>query len=266
MELFSRILGEGAPVLVMHGLFGMSDNLMALAKHLAATHQVHVLDLRNHGRSPHDPSMDYALMADDVIGYMDAQGLSQVHLFGHSMGGKVAMQIACQVPERVAALVVADIAPVAYEAHHDAVFEGLCALSVEQVTSRREADRALAAHIDAPGVRQFLLKNLDKGDDGFQWRFNLPALRANYAALSDAPHLEQSYEGPVLLIKGGNSDYIQRDHQPIIERFFPHAELKIIQGAGHWLHAEKPASFQRLVAGFLNEAESSANASTEGQA
>ncbi len=218
---------------------------------MAPDYEVHSLDLRNHGDSPHTRSMSYPEMAADVLAYMDSAGLEQAHLLGHSMGGKTAMELALMAPERVRRLIVADIAPVAYEPHHDAIQRALEALDPASVTSRREADGVLSEYIEDKGVRQFLLTNLVPSDDGFRWRMNVPGILACYEQIMAAPSTEGVYEGPTLFIRGGDSDYIQSGHQDVVLRYFPNAELKVIPEVGHWLHAEKPELFGRICRRFL---------------
>lgn len=259
VELNYRITGEGAPLIVLHGLFGSLDNLGGITRRLEDSWQIHALDLRNHGSSPHTEDMSYPAMADDVVAYMDAQGISKASLLGHSMGGKVAMQVALSYPERVSAVIAADIAPVAYEPRHDSILEGLNSLELARVTSRGDADKRLAEHVDTPGVRQFLLKNLERvpkdqqadGQPLFRWRLNLPVIDTCYANIAAAPEGKGPFEGPVLFIKGGDSPYIQQQHQQTIRSLFPAAEVKILEGTGHWLHAEKPDTFAALCRRFL---------------
>lgn len=261
VELNYRITGEGDPLIVLHGLFGSLDNLGGIARRLEDGWQIHALDLRNHGNSPHTDEMTYPAMADDVVAYMDARDIEKASILGHSMGGKVAMQVALAYPERVSSVIAADIAPVGYEPRHDSILEGMNSLDLTGVTTRREADKQLAAHVEIPGVRQFLLKNLERipeaeqTDDQhrFRWRLNLPAIDACYANIAAAPQGHGPYDGPVLLIKGGDSPYIQRQHQDTIRSLFPAVELRIIEGTGHWLHAEKPDTFAALCRRFLTQ-------------
>lgn len=264
--------GEALPVILLHGLFGSLENLGVVARRLSQTHPVHSLDLRNHGRSPHAPGMTYREMAADVGAYMDRQQLPQAALLGHSMGGKVAMQLALDTPARVAKLIVADIAPVAYAPHHDQVLAGLRALELSALKSRSEADKALQSYVAEAPVRQFLLKNLQKeAAGGFSWRFNLDAIEDQYAEILAGPNVGenagestgesaeeragvsggQAYSGPTLFIKGGESDYIQEEHREQVAQLFPQASLRVIAGAGHWLHAEKPDTFVTLCERFL---------------
>lgn len=254
-----RITGEGAPLILMHGVFGALENLGAIARKFHTDWQVHGLDLRNHGSSFHADTMDYPSMAADVIAYMDEQGLDKASLLGHSMGGKVAMQVALQAPDRVEKLIVADIAPVAYKPGHDAILEGLKQVDLASVRSRRDADKQLAEYVETPGVRQFLLMNLERipneeqSQDGavYRWRLNLKAIDACYDNLAAAPEGDQPFTGPVLFLKGADSAYIQEKHRDEIGRLFPWAQLEVIEGTGHWLHAEKTDAFVALCEQFL---------------
>lgn len=260
VTLNHRITGEGPPLILLHGLFGSLDNLGGVARRLEDQWQIHALDERNHGASPHTDAMDYPSMADDVIAYMDTQGIDKASLLGHSMGGKVAMQVALKAPERVQKLIVADIAPVTYKPRHDAILEGLTGIDLAGVRSRQDADRLMAGFVDEPGVRQFLLKNLERipreqqeeGGPVFRWRLNLPVIDACYENLARAPEGDTPFTGPVLFLKGEESAYIQEKHRDDIQRLFPHAQLRIIQGTGHWLHAEKADSFAALCRRFLS--------------
>jgi esterase len=251
LPLHCTVLGaEGDWVLLMHGLFGSGDNLGTLGKTLAATHRVALVDLRNHGRSPHRAAMDLPLLAADVAALQDRLGIASCALVGHSLGGKVAMELALNAPERVSALVVADIAPVAYAPQHDAIFAALRAIEPAALDSRRAADAQLAQFVPEEPVRQFLLKSLYRDDAGFHWRFNVPALLARSAQLGAAPG-GRPYAGPTLFIKGELSRYIEPEYRAAMRAAFPRHRLETIAGAGHWLHGEKPALFNALVQNFL---------------
>ena len=259
VELNHRISGQGEPLILLHGLFGSLENLGGIARRLEDGWQIHALDQRNHGSSPHTSDMDYPAMAADVVAYMDAKGIDKASILGHSMGGKVAMQVALSYPERVKAIIVADIAPVTYPPRHDAVLEGMKSLDLHGVRSRNDADARLAEFVEIAGVRQFLLKNLERipsdeqaqEDLTFRWRLNLPVIDACYQNLAAAPEGDGPFEGRVLFIKGADSAYIQEKHQNTIRRLFPAVELKIIEGTGHWLHAEKADTFAVLCRRFL---------------
>ncbi len=245
--------GQGQPVVLIHGLFGSLDNLGLLARPLSEQYRVISVDLRNHGASFHSDEMSYPVQAADLLALLDKLGLEQVAIVGHSMGGKVGMQLAKLAPTRVAKLVVADIAPVAYpHARHQNVFAGLNATLEQAPQSRSEAEAILAQHIEIAGVRQFLLKSFAKTGHGWGWRFNVPALERNYANIMGWPDAQSRFEGPALFIKGGDSDYMQPEHTETVMAQFPAAKARVIAGTGHWLHAEKPVLFNKLVVDFLS--------------
>ncbi|MFL9628267.1 alpha/beta fold hydrolase [Aeromonas jandaei] len=245
--------GQGPAVILIHGLFGSLDNLGLLARALGEHYRVISVDLRNHGVSFRSDDMSYPAQAADILALMDHLGLDQAAIVGHSMGGKVGMQLAKLAPARVSRLVVADMAPVAYpHSRHQNVFAGLNATLATLPQSRSDAERILAEHIEIAGVRQFLLKSFAKGEDGWQWRFNVPALEENYANIMGWPEDERRFEGPVLFIKGGDSDYMQPQYSEAALAQFPAAKVRVIAGTGHWLHAEKPMLFNKLVVDFLS--------------
>ncbi|MDO8907162.1 MAG: alpha/beta fold hydrolase [Pseudohongiella sp.] len=254
---FKQYSTDGEPLLILHGLFGSLQNWAWHCKKLSENFSVYALDLRNHGASPHDDKMNYQLMANDVLEFMDDHRIESAHILGHSMGGKVAMQLALLAPERVKRLVIADVAPVHYggeRGEHDEIFEGLCALDTDSLSSRADADARLAQYVDDEVVRQFLLSNLVRADSGgFRWRINLPVLKASYPRLREAPVAEKPYEGEVLFVRGDLSDYILPQHRDEVLRLFPKAKVKTITQTGHWLHAEKPDTFYRIVSDFLRE-------------
>lgn len=257
LKLNYRQFGEtGTPLLVMHGLFGSISNWAWHSRKLAETYRVFVLDMRNHGASPHSEHMTYPVMAEDVKRFMDDHGIEKAMVLGHSMGGKVAMQLALSWPERVEKLVVADISPVYYggngKGEHDDIFKGLNAIDLTTLQNRKQADEVLAQWEPDEIVRQFLLSNLVRSDaGGFEWRINLQALQENYEALRDAPQSQGQYPGPVLFVRGDESRYIQSRHKEEILSLFPAAQVKTIMQTGHWLHAEKPETFFRIVSDFL---------------
>jgi len=252
MILHTDITGQGQPLVLIHGLFGSYENLGVVARALRNEFQLINVDLRNHGRSPRADSMDYPQMATDVFETLDSLNIRQCAVLGHSMGGKVAMQMALSQPERVSKLILADISPVVNEPRHSRILQGLATIDLVGLQDRKQADLLLQPFVEELGVRQFLLKNLYKDPhDQFQWRINITALTENYQQLLAAPTATGPYTGNTLFIKGGNSDYIQAAHQPLIMTLFPKASAKIIQGTGHWLHAEKPAAFSKIVSDFL---------------
>ncbi|WP_224483944.1 alpha/beta fold hydrolase [Robertkochia aurantiaca] len=251
--LHSKILGKGEPLIILHGFLGMSDNWKTLGSSYAENgFEVHLLDQRNHGRSFHSKEFDYDLMVKDLKAYMDENSIEKASLIGHSMGGKTAMFFACQHPERTEKLLVADIAPRAYEPHHQHIFKGLQSIDLNKISSRNEASSALEKHIKEWGIRQFLLKNLyRKGKDEYGFRFNLPVLASSQEDIGQALPENHRFSGPTLFLKGDRSDYItEKDHKDISSHF-PESDIKSIEGAGHWLHAEKPDEFFELSSAFL---------------
>lgn len=255
MELLhANIMGEGTPLLILHGFLGMSDNWKTLGgKYAENGYEVHLLDQRNHGRSFRDPAFSYEVMAEDLLRYLDAKNIGKAMLIGHSMGGKTAMQFACTYPERVSKLIVADIAPKRYPPHHAHILQALEALPLERLESRTQADEALAMYIDHWGIRQFLLKNLYWVQPGrLGLRVNLQVLRDKMDEIGAPLPNGALYEGPVLFLKGGASDYVTEGDLPLIRKHFPHATVQALEGAGHWLHAEKPGAFLKTSLEFLN--------------
>jgi len=237
--------------LVLHGLMGMLDNWQSPAKALAADFQVFIVDQRNHGHSPHHPELNYAAMAEDLEQLIEALGFDEVLLLGHSMGGKTVMKFAQNNPDMVEKLVVADIAPKAYPVHHDKILEGLSAIDLTVVNSRKTADEILQQYIPEIGVRQFLLKGLYWAEKGkLAWRFNLEAIKNNIEVIGDAVE-DRLFEKPTLFVRGEKSDYIQDEDWEDIQTIFPDAELATIPQAGHWVHAEAPQPFLKTVVLFL---------------
>ncbi len=247
--------GEGPPVLLLHGLFGSAANLGMVARGLAEQFSVYSLDLPNHGQSPRREVMHYPAMAADVASFIEAMNLAPCRVLGHSMGGKVAMQLALERPDLVDRLVVADIAPVQYPAHHDHVLAGLDAVAAAAPGDRKSADGVLAEHVKEAGVRAFLLKSWQKDEAGhWRWLLNRDAIKANYRYLGEPnrpPAPGGQFDGPVLFIAGSESNYVKPEHRDAVLALFPNAEVKFIQGTGHWLHAEKPAAFNKLAGRFL---------------
>jgi esterase len=245
MRLAVTATGAGPSVVLLHGLFGSARNLGSVQRALAARFRVLSLDLRNHGASPHDPVMDYPAMAADVLETLAAEAALPAAILGHSMGGKVAMQIALEAPDQVRRLAVADIAPVCYPSHFGAFAAAM--LTIPPSATRPEAAAILAPVVHDPAVRSFLLHNFRPGAG---WRIGLPQIAA---AL---PQIESwttagLYPGPVLFITGARSDYVKAADHVAIRALFPAARFVAIKDAGHWLHAEQPAAFAATVEAFL---------------
>ncbi len=254
MLLNYQQLGQGPDVVLIHGLFGSLENLNVIAKALAENYTVTNVDLRNHGRSFHSETMNYEVMADDIYNLLKNLNISNAHIIGHSMGGKAAMQLALKYNDVVNKLVVLDISPVANKPRHSAIFAGLNEVAESNVADRKEADQLLAKHIDEMGVRQFLLKSFAKNDQGqYQWRFNLDALNQQYENILSQLDENDSCLCDTLFVKGNDSDYILAEHRPMIMHLFPNAKAKVIHGAGHWLHAQKPLAVNKAISDFLQQ-------------
>ncbi len=255
MKLYSNIIGEtGEPLLILHGLFGAGDNWKSLARrfHEEGGFQVHLIDQRNHGRSPHSNTWTYEAMTADLKVYCKDHELEKMTLLGHSMGGKVAMNFAIQYPALLKALIVVDIAPKSYPPHHEQILKGLSALYDTELTSRKEADKQLSEYVENWSVRQFLLKNLywkEKGKLAF--RMNFPVIKKNYDLVTRALPSSTTYTGPTLFIKGENSDYILHSDRDMLNTHFPKSQLLVIKDSDHWVHAEKPKEFFEGVIAFL---------------
>ncbi|GAA5315457.1 MAG: alpha/beta fold hydrolase [Candidatus Pelagadaptatus aseana] len=244
---------SGIPVLLVHGLFGAGENLLGIARAID-DRPVCLVDLRNHGRSFHADSMTQRDMAEDIARLIRGQGWHRVDYIGHSLGGKVGIQLSQDHPELIHKLLVADIAPVDYEPGHDDIFAAFDAVDPSVVASRREADGLMQAHLSESGVRSFLLTNLVRAESGgFQWRCNLDAIKAGYESVRCAPDLVMPFEGAVLYIRGGASDYVLPQDEWAIHQYHPNADIKTLEGTGHWLHAEKPQEFNALVCEFLDQ-------------
>ena len=256
MKLNCREYSEsGAPVLVLHGLFGSLSNWGWHCKQLAQQYAVYGVDLRNHGDSPHSDQLDYQVMADDVRELIVRLGFKSCCIVGHSMGGKVAMQLALNFPDLVEKLVIVDIAPVSYPENadrHMCVLAGMDAVKLNEIKSRAEAEVTLRDYIPQEATRKFLLTNLVRNKGGlFEWRLHKDSIRENHANLRAGLTATKSFFKPVLFVKGSLSPYIKSEHEGQIKEFFPAASVKLIMDAGHWLHAEQPQALQRILLKFL---------------
>jgi len=251
--LHSKIIGEGTPLIILHGFLGMSDNWKTLGnKYAADGFQVHLVDQRNHGRSFHSNEFSYDYLAEDLLTYCNHYQLNNVHIIGHSMGGKTAMLFAVRHPELVTRLLIADIAPKQYPVHHHMILNGLNAVNFELVKTRKEVDKSLSSSIPDMGVRQFLLKSVYWiTKEKLAFRFNLQALTATIDNIGKALPENTLFNGETLFLKGAKSDYINDADTTLITHHFPNASVDSIENAGHWLHAENPASFYEKSILFL---------------
>jgi len=267
-DLHFTKLGAGHPLIILHGLYGSGNNWLSIARKLAGICEVYLLDQRNHGRSPHSSEHNYKVLMEDLGQFMDEQELSKAMLLGHSMGGKTAMFMATHHPERVSRLIVADMSPLPYTREgeradhivgHEYIMNALKALDLSKLTNLREADEKLEAAFPESRMRQFLTKNLSKTKSGsYYWQLNLDGLMKNLHSLADGLGPEYFTSGgfrqyPVLFIKGANSHYIGETDEKAIKNLFPNSNLVSIRDAGHWLHAEQPEIFVKIVRKFMLE-------------
>lgn len=252
MKLYFEETGQGRAVVLLHGLFGSSDNWHFIAQRLAESFHVFAMDHRNHGLSPHSAEMNYPLMAADVENFFVTRGLASASVLGHSMGGKTAMQFALQFPQRVEKLVVADMAPRVYAPAHDKIFAALLALDLPKYQTRQQIEDALAVEIPSLVLRRFLLKNLGRNPAGeFFWKINLRDIAESYPHLRQPVSHPESFTKPALFIRGGKSKYINAEDEPLIRELFPQSQILTIAEASHWVHADQPDEFLRLLLEFL---------------
>ena len=252
MKLHFKTMGAGDPLIIMHGVFGSLDNWQTLGKTFAERFNVYLVDLRNHGKSPHSDEFTYETMVDDVVELMDDQRIDQANILGHSMGGKVAMHLSTKYPNRVKKLMVVDIAPKHYPPHHQQIFEGFHSVDLPSLKSRKEADDQMAKVITNFGVRQFILKNLDRDQQGFKWKLNINAIEKSAEEVGVGLENEVHFDGPTLFLAGSKSDYILVEDHELIKSFFPNVDILSIEDAGHWVHAEKPVELKEAVLNFLS--------------
>jgi len=268
MELFFRQLGSGEPIIILHGLYGSADNWHSIGRELAADHSVFLVDQRNHGNSPHHREHNYDLLSNDLNTFMLKHNLHRSIIIGHSMGGKTALAFGLKYPERVIKMIVVDISPLGYDSNnespeatgHDRIIRALQLINTDHIASREEADKQLQQAISSPSIRQFLLKNLKRKPDGkFRWAFNIQALAENMPAIFAGIIHENETDPrsipyfPLLFLKGELSGYIGPGDEEAIHHYFPWAELVVIPGTGHWVHAEKPIAFLKAVQNYIKE-------------
>jgi len=250
-KLAFKEYGDGKPLIILHGLFGSSDNWVTMGKRLSESRHVYLPDLRNHGASLHTDEFSYEAMADDLLEFIEDRNIENPDIAGHSMGGKVAMRFALDHPGLFSKLVVIDIAPKAYSSRHDNLLDCMTSLDLTRVKTRQDADELLKESVPKMAERQFLLKNLKRNAHGYEWKINLQAIGANMDRMTEEIESGQKVEKTTLFIRGGNSDYILPEDYPAIRALFPRAEIVEIAGAGHWVHAEQPEDFYRALVEFL---------------
>ena len=254
LDLFYRSSGNGQPLIILHGLFGLNDNWQSFSKQITENNiAVYAVDLRNHGSSPHDSVFDYDSMADDVFAFISKHDLQNVNIMGHSLGGKVAMKFALKHQDILKSLIVVDIAPRYDAPHHQQIIKALQAVDLDTVNTRKEAEHILSGYIDDAGVKMFLLKNLYWEGDRLQWRFNLKVIAEKIESVGERITSTEKFEGKTLFIKGEKSKYITDDDKSEILNLFPEAEIKTCANAGHWVHADNPECMLTTVRDFLSQ-------------
>ena len=250
MELYFKTFGEGKPLIILHGLFGSSDNWLTHAKKLADYFKVYLVDLRNHGHSPWSDDFSYQIMADDLHQLVTTEKLTDFILMGHSMGGKTAMRYAQQHEELLEKLIIVDMGVKEYPIHHDTILEGLNSLDLSVIDTRSGAEEVLGKYIENLSIRQFLLKNLFWKEKGqLAWRINIPVLDREMSEIVSALPFKEVFT-ETLFMRGGQSNYIREEDENQILTYFPIAEIHTIERAGHWIHAEDPEEFIEEVLGF----------------
>jgi len=254
MKLFFRRFGQGFPVIILHGLFGLSDNWVTFGRMLGTHFDVIIPDLRNHGQSPHHPVFSYNAMAEDIGELMAGLGLQEVMLIGHSLGGKIAMMFALRDPAIVKKLVVIDISlrRKSFVREHQQLIDAMLSVDFTKTHSRSDVEKQLSERIQSLKLRQFLLKNVYWRDQkNLDWRLNLSAINQNLPEIFDGVDLPGEYRGPALFVRGGRSDYIMDEDIPEILKKIPRAIVKTIEDASHWVHADAPGEFYEMVNNFL---------------
>ena len=257
LALHHEQFGEGPDLIILHGLFGSGNNWKSFAKNLSKDFRISLLDLRNHGKSPHSEEMDYGLMLEDVLLFIEQKTVGSVSVLGHSMGGKTAMQLAMRHPKQIKNLIIGDISPVVYKYGdgHRSYLQALNNIPLKQGLNRTEIDNLLRQVIPESAVRSFLLTNLEIRSNQSSWKINLKALEEKLSDLMDFPIDPKMlpFEGNCLFIAGSNSNYIQTDHQPALQNWFPKYRLVRLKNCGHWLHVDQPEALKKTLKYFLSE-------------
>ena len=254
MKLFFRHMGKGNPVVILHGLLGLSDNWVTFGRQLASDFEVFIPDLRNHGQSPHDPVFNFTVLVEDLHELIEDQGLKKVNLIGHSLGGKTAMFFTLEYPDLLDKLVVVDIALRKYSPNleHQMLIDAMMEVDFSSARSRSDVDRQFEQNVHSIKLRQFLLKNIYwKDKETLGWRVNLPVLKESLPRMLEGITTDKKFLNPVLLVRGGLSDYVTDADLPAMVKQFPHTSVQTLANTSHWVHADAPEEFYNLVHEFL---------------
>ncbi len=254
MKLNFKKLGSSEnKVVVLHGLFGSLDNWMTHGKELSENgYEVYLVDQRNHGKSPHSEGHDYDLMASDLQEFLEDHHIKNPNLIGHSMGGKTVMHYAMNFSNSIHKMMVVDIAPKYYLPHHDTIIQAFRSVELSTLTSRKEAQNAMENYVSDPGVLQFLLKNLDRTSNGFNWKVNLDVLELNIENIGQSYEFRHPCYVNTLFVRGSKSNYILNEDRDLLKLHFPNSNMVTIRDAGHWVHAEQYENFIKTLKFFLN--------------
>ena len=256
MKLFYRQYGEGQPVIVLHGIFGISDNWVTIGRRLAEKFDVYILDQRNHGQSPHSDTFNYYVLVDDLFEFIEDHQLINPILIGHSMGGKVAMNFALEYPQRVDKLIVVDMSVRSYPARkqHMDIMTAMLSIDFDAVDSREEIEDIIREKVKSPRITRFVLKNLYRiGKNRLGWRLNIQSIYDNFENVFEGIDSPYTFDKPALFVRGGASDYILPEDYNLIKKIFPDAQFQTIEKASHWVHAEKPDELCTVFSKFLEK-------------
>ncbi len=252
LKLHHKQQGEGPCLIILHGLFGSLDNWQSISRQLAGQFCVYTLDLRNHGKSPHSEYFNYDIMAADLAAFIKHQHVEPVNLIGHSMGGKVVLQLLKEHPQLIRKSMVLDIAPRAYPEVHGQIFKAMLELDLQKCKSRTELDQNLSPEIDDPRVRQFILKNVDRNQNGiFEWKLNLQSIHSNYMHIASAISFEKPLQAEIAFVRGAASSYIKDSDQMAMRETFPNASFFTVENAGHWIHADQPEQLMKIICSYF---------------
>jgi pimeloyl-ACP methyl ester carboxylesterase len=254
MKLFYRHYGEGQPVIILHGIFGISDNWVTIGRRLAEKFEVFILDQRNHGQSPHSDTFNYFSMVEDLYEFIEDHQLTNPILIGHSMGGKVAMNFALEHPHRVNKLIVVDMSVRAYPARqqHMDVLNAMMAIDFDEITTRDEVETIITGIVKSPKISQFVLKNMYRiGKSRLAWRLNVESIYNNLENVFEGIDTPYTSDHQALFVRGGKSDYVLDEDVEMIKKKFPKARFVTIENAGHWVHADAPDELCAMFSEFL---------------